>query len=66
LLVRVRAAPVGGQANEALCRLIAKRLRIGAGRAEVVRGLRSRDKVVRVQGVDAPAVRRTLGLSEKD
>ena len=66
LLVRVRAPPLQGEANEALCRLIAKRLRIGAGRVEVVRGLRSRDKVVRVRGVEAGAARGALGLSDGD
>src|SRR5271166_1032315 len=33
LLVRVTAAPVDGRANEALCRLIAKRARAGVRRS---------------------------------
>lgn len=62
LLVRVRAPPLQGRANEALCRLIAKRARVGAQRVSVVRGARSREKLVRVQGVELAELRRALGL----
>lgn len=51
LLIRVTAPPLDGRANEAVCALIARGL--GARRREVavVQGLRSRDKVVRVEGI---------------
>jgi uncharacterized protein (TIGR00251 family) len=62
LLARVRAPPVEGRANDALCRLIAKRLRIAAGRVEVIRGARGRDKLVRVNGLSAEQVRHGLGI----
>jgi uncharacterized protein (TIGR00251 family) len=65
LLVRVTAAPVDGRANEALCRLIAKRARVGAQRVSVVRGARAREKVVRVEGVGQQELRRALQLSFK-
>jgi len=52
LVVRVRAPPERGRANDALCKLIAKRLRIAPGRVELVRGARSRQKLVRVEGVE--------------
>ena len=60
LLVRVRAAPVDGRANAALCRLIAKRLGVPARGVTVVHGSRSRDKVIHVDGIDREDVRRAL------
>ena len=66
LVVRVRAPPERGRANDALCRLIAKRLRIAPGRVELVRGARSRQKLVRVEGVDIDAARHALGLGGRD
>jgi uncharacterized protein len=63
LRVTVAAAPVDGQANAALCKLIAKRAGVARGRVSVVRGERSRDKVVRVDGVGTAEVRAALGLA---
>jgi hypothetical protein len=63
LLVRVRAPPLQGRANDALCRLIAKRARVGVQRVSVVRGTRSREKLVRVQGIGLAELRRALGLA---
>jgi uncharacterized protein (TIGR00251 family) len=62
LRVSVAAAPVEGQANAALCKLIAKRAGIARGRVSVIRGERSREKVVRVEGLPADELRRALGL----
>jgi uncharacterized protein len=61
LLVRLSAPPVDGAANRALCRLIARRAGVAPSRVAVVRGERSRDKVVRVEGFDDAALRRLLG-----
>jgi uncharacterized protein (TIGR00251 family) len=63
LRVSVAAPPVDGQANAALCKLIAKRARVARGRVTVIKGERSRDKVVRVEGVAPAELRRVLGLS---
>jgi uncharacterized protein len=60
VVVRVTAPPLQGRANEALCRMIAKRARVGVRRVSVVRGERSREKVVRVEGIDARELRRAL------
>jgi uncharacterized protein (TIGR00251 family) len=60
LVVRVTAPPIEGRANDALCALIARRARVGRTRVEVVRGASSRDKVVRVEGVDAAVLRGRL------
>ncbi len=60
LQAKVTAAPVDGKANRALCRLIAKRVGVAPSRVSVVRGEKSRDKVVRVEGVDPTALRAAL------
>ncbi len=62
LVVRVTAPPVDGRANEALCRLIAKRAHVGVGRVSVVRGAGAREKIVRVEGIGADELRRVLEL----
>jgi len=48
LRVRVTAPPVDGAANEALCRLLARELRIARGAVRVVAGEAARRKVVEV------------------
>jgi len=60
LRARVSAPPVGGKANKALCRLIAKRVGVSPSRVSVVRGEKARDKVVRVEGVDVAALEKAL------
>jgi uncharacterized protein len=60
LLARVSAPPIDGRANEALCRLIARRIGVAASRVTMVRGQRSRDKLVRVEGLEASALRDLL------
>jgi hypothetical protein len=60
-VLRVSVA-VEGRANAALCKLIAKRAGVARGRVSVVRGERSREKVVRVEGLAAAELRRALGL----
>ncbi len=62
LLVRVSAPPVDGRANEALCRLIARRLRVGVRSVTIVRGGSARTKMVRVEGLSTAEVRAGLGL----
>lgn len=61
LVARVTAPPVEGKANVALCTLVAKAVGVGRSRVTVVRGEKARDKVLRVEGLDAEAVRRALG-----
>ncbi|MCK9485793.1 MAG: DUF167 domain-containing protein [Dehalococcoidia bacterium] len=62
LQVRVTAPPVDGAANEALVRLIAKRLRVAKGAVTIVSGETSRIKVVQVDGLDQATARSRLGL----
>ena len=60
LRVRVRAAPVEGHANEALCRLIAKQAGVPYSAVEVVSGGTSRTKTVRITGLSEDDVRSRL------
>ncbi|MEZ5157104.1 MAG: DUF167 domain-containing protein [Solirubrobacterales bacterium] len=53
LLVRVAAPPVGGKANAAVVAALAEALGVPKRSVEIVRGVTSRDKVVRVAGVAA-------------
>jgi uncharacterized protein len=60
LHVRVTAPPVDGRANQAVCRLIARAVGVGRTSVSVVRGERSRDKLVRVDGVASEDALRAL------
>jgi uncharacterized protein len=60
LLVRVTAPPEGGRANKAVCRLVAKALRVAPSRVTVARGATSRDKVLHVEGGDLERLRRAI------
>ena len=62
LRARVTAPPVEGRANEALLRLVAEVLGVPKSSLRIVRGQRSREKVVAVDGLDAAEVRRRLEL----
>ena len=61
LAVRVRAAPIEGEANAALEALIAKALGVRKSSVFVARGGQSRLKAVEVEGLDAAEAERTLG-----
>lgn len=52
LVVRVAAPALEGRANRALCHMIAKYVGTSATKVTIVRGEHSREKVVRVEGVD--------------
>jgi uncharacterized protein (TIGR00251 family) len=62
LVVRLTAPPLDGRANESLCQLLADRLGIRASRVTILRGHRSRDKLVRVAEVDQATVDSALGV----
>ncbi len=51
LKVRLTAPPVDSRANEALCRLLAKYLKVPHGAVRLLSGERSRTKRVEVDGV---------------
>ena len=60
LLVRVTAPPVDGKANEAVRRLIAKRLGVPVRQVSIVRGESSRDKLIEVEGIGDDELRLAL------
>jgi len=63
VLIRVNAPPVDGKANDALCRLIAKRAGVAPSRVRVTRGHTAREKTVEVEGVETAQLRAALGLA---
>jgi len=64
LKARVRAAPFEGEANAALCRLIAQALRIAPRHVDVVGGATARVKRVRITGETATLVATLRQLTE--
>ena len=65
LLVQVTAPPVDGKANDAVCRLLARSLKIAGGRIRVVGGERARDKLIRIDGMAQAEVAGALGIAER-
>jgi uncharacterized protein (TIGR00251 family) len=61
LVARVGAPARDGRANRALCALIARHLGVRRSQVAIVRGERSRDKLVRVDGIDGASLRAALG-----
>jgi len=61
LPARVSAPPVDGKANKALCRLVAKRAGVAPSRVSVVRGEKSRQKLLLVEGIDEADLKARLG-----
>ena len=60
LRIKVTAPPVDAAANEALIRLLAERLDCPRNRVELLRGHKSRHKIVRLQGIAADQALRRL------
>jgi uncharacterized protein YggU (UPF0235/DUF167 family) len=60
--VWVTASPTDGQANEAVCQLVAKAVRLPPSRVRVHRGHASREKVLALEGLASEeALRRLAG-----
>jgi uncharacterized protein len=66
LLVRLTAPPVDNRANEALCRLLAKRLGVARTQISLLKGARSRDKVMQVEGLSSKEIARALGTQPQN
>ncbi len=61
LLVRVTAAPVDGAANEAIARVLSKRLGVATRAVRIVSGQTSKSKVVEIEGLEVAEVWRRVG-----
>src|SRR4051812_23394943 len=63
LMARVRSAPQDGEANQALCALLAQRLDVRASDARVVAGAKSRLKQIAIAGDSAAIIAKLESLS---
>ena len=61
LAVRVTAAPEGGKATAAVCKVVAEALGVPKTSVSVVRGDTSRHKVLEVAGVEERELAEVLG-----
>ncbi len=59
--VALTAPAVRGSANKALVAFIAKRVGLSKGAVKVIRGERSREKTLVLDGITAPVARAKLG-----
>lgn len=62
LKVKVKAPPVDGRANEALCEFLAERLGLPRRAVTVRRGEGSRQKLLAIEGLDEAEARARLGV----
>lgn len=62
LKVKVHAPALEGRANEELCEFLAEALQLPKRAVTLLRGEKSRQKVVRLDGIDLAEVRRRLGV----
>ena len=62
LKVRLTAPPVEGAANQALVKLLAKTLGLAKGKVRVIKGHKTRDKRILVEGLEPGQVIQLLGL----
>ncbi|MGD9519615.1 MAG: DUF167 domain-containing protein [Armatimonadota bacterium] len=60
LVVKIAAPPIGGQANDELCRYLAERLGIAPSDILIVRGYTSRQKALEISGVTEQEVKHRL------
>lgn len=63
--VYVTVAPTDGEANKAVCALIAKKLGIAPSKVDVVTGPTSRNKVLQVEDLEPDTILQRLSNAEK-
>ena len=62
--IKLRAPAVDGKANAALRSFLSKELNIAERRIVLERGHKSRDKIIRIDGLSEPEVRSRLRLAK--
>ena len=65
LQVSVTAAPEAGKANAAVTSLLAETLGIAKSRVRITQGHTSRNKLLEIESLDEPELRRRLGIPGK-
>jgi uncharacterized protein YggU (UPF0235/DUF167 family) len=65
LALRVTAAPDGGKANAAVCKLVAGALGVPKSAVQVARGHAARHKVLEIRGVGEEAVASAFGAPDE-
>jgi hypothetical protein len=67
IVVKLKAPPVDGKANEGLVRFVAKTFDVAANRVRIERGEHSRHKLIRITRVHTtPTELRRLGIDDID
>jgi uncharacterized protein (TIGR00251 family) len=56
----VRAAPTDGQANEAVCKLLSKMLKVPKTAVVIIKGETAREKRVRIDSIEPSEARKRL------
>jgi uncharacterized protein (TIGR00251 family) len=62
LKVSVTSPPVDGKANKALRRLLARKLGLTPSQIAIIGGQRSREKILRINGITKIELERILGI----
>ena len=61
--VRLTAPPVDGKANQVLIQLLADVVGVNSSQIDIVSGRKSRDKLVRIYGIDPGAVQSRINAA---
>jgi len=61
LKVKLQAPPEEGKANKALILLLAKTFGLARNQVNIVKGTKSRRKVIELKGLDDKAIQKTVG-----
>jgi uncharacterized protein (TIGR00251 family) len=65
LKIRLTAPPIDGAANEALVKFLADALSVSRSRVEIVSGHTSREKIVRITGMNEAQVTEVLNREDE-
>jgi uncharacterized protein (TIGR00251 family) len=66
LKIQVSAPPAEDAANRAVVDFFARLLRLPKARLQIIAGQKSRDKILRIEGITANELRKRIGFLEED